>query len=105
MFSNYQYIPIYLFEAYNILVYQFHVPGIKFTDPSQFEQFLHKDFETGKWQCMICKDFSHKTPSCVRNHVESKHLPNTFSYNCPYCGKTFGTNQAFMKHKNRDHKE
>ena len=36
----------------------------------------------------------------MRNHIECKHFPNTFSYNCLDCDKVFGTNNAYLWHKN-----
>ena len=86
------------------ILFHLLIPGFEFTDPSQLDQFMEKN-ATGRMQCSICKDFSHDRTH-VRNHIESKHFPNTFSYNCPYehCGKVFYTFQAIQKHKSRDHK-
>ena len=88
------------------ILFHLLIPGFEFTDPSQLDQFIEKNTE-GRMQCTICKDFSHNSRSHVRNHIESKHFPNTFSYNCPYehCGKIFYTFQAIQKHKSRDHKQ
>ena len=85
----------------------FPIPGFEFTDPSQLDQFVEKNLGDGRWQCTICKDFSNTGKNHVRNHVESKHFPNTFSYNCPFvqCGKVFYTFQAIQKHKSREHKQ
>ena len=82
------------------------IPGFELTDPSQLDQFIEKNLEGGRMQCSICKDYSHDR-SHVRNHIESKHFPNTFSYDCPYenCGKVFNTCQAFQTHKSRVHKQ
>ena len=87
-------------------LFLFLIPGFELTDPSQLDQFIEKNAE-GRMQCTICKDFSHNSRSHVRNHIESKHFPNTFSYDCPYenCGKIFYTFQAIQKHKSRDHKQ
>ena len=41
--------------------------------------------------CGICYKFSNKTTTCVRNHVEAIHFPNTFVYSCPICTTQFTT--------------
>ena len=57
----------------------------------------------GTFACALCS-FSMTRRLHVRNHVESKHFPNTFTYPCPICSKEFGTNKAFLNHKNSEHK-
>ena len=72
------------------------------TCPEDFQKFIHRD-QNGKYGCTLC---SHNVSSLkdVKNHVESKHFPNTFSYSCPLCDKIFGTNSAYTTHKVRYHK-
>lgn len=57
----------------------------------------------GTFACALCS-FNMTRRLHVRNHVESKHFPNTFTYPCPICDKEFGTNKAFSNHKNLEHK-
>ena len=73
------------------------------SNPDDFAQFIQRNLISGEHVCQIC-NYSQKQLWTVKNHVESKHFPNSFTYNCPMCEKVFGTNQAFMKHKNRAHK-
>ena len=73
------------------------------SDPDDFEQFVQRNGNSGHYYCQLC-NYSQAQFSVVKNHVESKHFPNTFSYQCPFCDKHFGTNKAFIIHKNRFHK-
>ena len=71
------------------------------TSPADFDQYLN-NLGAGSYSCTLCSYVKSKT--LVRFHVESIHFPNTFSYNCPHCGKNFGTHKAYVVHKNRIHK-
>ena len=66
-----------------------------------FDQYMSK-IGVGTFSCNICPYV--KTKTMVRNHVESIHYPNTFTYTCPICGKAFGTNNSYVCHKKRAHK-
>ena len=70
------------------------------TKPEDFEKYLMSN-GAGGYTCSLCSYT--KTRTLVRNHVESIHFPNTFTYKCDLCGKTFGTNNAFLMHKKRFH--
>ena len=37
------------------------------------------------------KTFQDKASAMARNHVESQHLPNTFSYPCGLCGEVMSS--------------
>ena len=52
--------------------------------------------------CNLC-DFKHKSKSNVRNHVECKHFPNTYTYNCQLCDQTCNSLKALQNH-NQKHK-
>ena len=71
------------------------LPGL--SDPSELEQFVVK--EQSGYLCSICSVFRHNTKHHVRNHVESKHFPNSFVYSCPTCGKEVSTRKALERHK------
>jgi len=71
--------------------------GKGLSDPSELEQFVVK--EQSGYLCTICSVFRHNTKHHVRNHVESKHFPNSFVYSCPTCGKEVSTRKALERHK------
>ena len=66
-----------------------------------FDQYVNKD-GVGIFSCVICS-YRQRSLFFLRNHVESKHFPNTFDYACPICGKVLGSKHAFLWHK-RSHK-
>lgn len=51
--------------------------------------------------CGICHSFTHRSKYTVQNHIESKHFPNSFLYNCPNCQKTVTTREALGNHKKK----
>jgi len=77
--------------------------GCTFEDPSELLQFVRKDQTDQKFHCSLCDKFSHKYSSCTRNHVESKHFPNMFSYPCDQCDMIFSTKTNFSMHRSRKH--
>jgi len=77
--------------------------GCNFQDPSDLLQFVRKDRSDQKYYCTICENFSHKLSSCTRNHIESQHFPNYFTYTCDLCEMTFGTKTTLNLHRSRKH--
>ena len=77
----------------------------EFDDPSDLLQFVRKDPGDQKHHCTICENFSHATKSCARNHVESKHYPNLFTYSCDICAEIFSTKTNLNAHRTRKHKK
>ena len=71
--------------------------------PEYFDQYIQRVSE-GVLMCNVCGDFSSERRYRVRNHVESKHFPNTFSYQCQQCDTVLGTNTALYRHVQRVHK-
>ena len=70
-----------------------------FTNPEELLQFvIRSEQETGKFMCSICLSFAHAKKYHVRNHVESKHFPNTFEYPCSICKKSYFTRKALESH-------
>ena len=51
--------------------------------------------------CGICYQYSNKSSTNVRNHIESKHFPGMMSYQCEYCQKTCKTKQSLDTHRQR----
>jgi len=77
--------------------------GQAFQDPSELLQYVRKDPEDKKFYCTLCERFSHKAGSMTRNHVESQHFPNTFSYPCDICGEVLTTKSNLWLHRSRKH--
>ena len=74
------------------------------TKPEDFNQFVQRN-ESGVPMCGICSKFTNKSLSNVRNHIESKHYPNTFSYNCKHCQSVFGTYNSLNMHERNSHRK
>ena len=71
--------------------------------PDDFERFIKRS-ESGPFYCQICS-YSNKQFGVLKFHVESKHFPNTFSYQCPQCDTVLGTSRALSRHLQRNHKD
>jgi len=73
-------------------------------DPGCYEdlqQYVART-ESG-YECAICGGFSHKWRANVQYHIESKHFPNHFAWNCDICGKQVGTKKALQNHRSSSH--
>jgi len=57
-----------------------------------------------KFMCVICQRTGLNRRD-VRNHVESLHFPDSFSYTCDLCGKVMKTKKALNNHKYTKHRE
>ena len=68
-----------------------------------FGQYIVREPQDRGYYCAICEQFRRRPVGDVRNHVESKHFPNSFSYPCPDCGDVLGTRKALERHKQRIH--
>ena len=77
--------------------YEWVISGTIITKPEDFDNYVVKN-GAGVFTCMVCS-YNLKNSRDARNHVESKHFPNTFTYRCLACDKTFGTNWALTRHK------
>merc|ERR1711936_315913 len=77
--------------------------GQNFQDPTELHQFVRKDPTDNKYYCSICERFSHSARAMARNHVESQHFPNTFSYPCDLCGEVLSSKSNHMLHRSRKH--
>jgi len=74
------------------------------TSPDDLYIFCTKEPGQNKWKCNICSDYTNNGRNHVRNHVESKHFPNTFQYQCPQCDKTCNTKKGLDVHKSEKHR-
>ena len=73
----------------------------KITKPEDFDKYIIPNQTAGGHSCSLCLQFTHVAKSNVRNHVESRHFPNSFVYNCDHCGHNLGTKKALQRHKAR----
>jgi len=69
----------------------------RFTSPEEFVKFVTRN-DGGVPTCGICFQFSNQAIVNVRNHIESKHFPNSFTYNCPKCQIMKNTKKALEIH-------
>jgi len=57
-----------------------------------------------RFQCTICGK-SHGQKPHAQNHIESKHFPELFTYNCSLCNLTFNGRNKFYVHNSKFHKK
>ena len=84
-------------------IYKIFPLGQTFQDPKELLQFVRRDPDNKKYYCTLCEKFSQKVITLTRNHVESQHFPDTFSYPCDMCGDVLTTNTKLMHHRTRKH--
>jgi len=77
--------------------------GKLFSSPEDLFQYVVKNPVKG-YQCSICEKYKSPARVNVRNHVESKHFPNTFEYPCEYCGKIMYSKNYRDTHISMNHK-
>jgi len=51
--------------------------------------------------CGFCHTFSHHSKTNVLRHIESKHFPNAFLYQCTSCGVAKQTKTALERHMSK----
>jgi len=72
--------------------------------PEDLYAFCIKEPGNPKWTCALCNVFTHNGRGQVRNHVESRHFPNVFEYNCHHCLKTCSTKKGLEVHISEKHR-
>ena len=72
-------------------------------DPVDLKKFIRKEPTDKKYYCTLCNDFSQKSSTNTRNHVEAIHFPNMFSYHCEECDKPCSTMTNYAYHKSTKH--
>jgi len=65
--------------------------------PEDLRQFVLKNEDSGVYTCGICFNMSHKSPWNVRNHVESQHFRDTFTYPCKFCATSNQSDVIFSE--------
>merc|ERR1712013_787196 len=72
---------------------------------NSFEDLLQFVVPTkGGFKCP-CGGYRHSHRGNVQSHIESKHFPNHFVWNCDVCGKQHKTSTALRIHKLRHHRK
>merc|ERR1719186_2225058 len=69
------------------------------TSAEDFKKYIERD-ENGP-HCGICQQFYNRSVTNVRNHIESKHFPNSFMYTCRKCSINVSTKVALDRHITR----
>lgn len=54
-------------------------------------------------KCQLCS-LQFETEKTLKLHLELKHLPSTYVYQCPSCPQKFSSSAAVIKHLSNDHK-
>jgi len=93
------------YEQYQHSMQDSQTKGCSFQDPSDLLQFVRKDPYDQKFHCTLCDRFSHSVITCTRNHVESKHYPDSFTYQCDLCEQIFNSKMQLNNHKQTKHKK
>ena len=77
----------------------------KFQDPSELHIFVGRNpnDEDCKFKCKICGKTSRRG-SDIRDHVENKHFPDYFLYNCEICNDDFKSKIALKNHRTQMHR-
>ncbi|CRK95105.1 CLUMA_CG008583, isoform A [Clunio marinus] len=55
-------------------------------------------------KCQVC-NLPFETEKTLKLHLELKHLPSTYVYQCPSCSQKFSSSAAVIKHLSNDHKK
>jgi len=66
-----------------------------------FDSYIVKEAKSQGYYCSLCSMYGKRGRADVRDHIESRHFPGTFSYNCLQCNQTLPTNKALKRHKQK----
>ena len=81
-----------------ILVFTYPILGVV-QSPEDLKQYIVIG-ERGP-SCGVCHTFSHHSKTNVLRHIESKHFPNAFLYQCTSCGVAKQTKTALERHMSK----
>jgi Zinc finger, C2H2 type/Zinc-finger of C2H2 type len=62
-----------------------------------------EDLDNVPLTCQVC-NLQFETEKTLKLHLELKHLPSTYVYQCPSCPQKFSSSAAVIKHLSNDHK-
>ena len=91
----------------NPLIYDIHLSFSLGFEPDRrmLNEYVKKEVINGRSVsvCTMCGKSNASRPNIV-NHIESVHFPNTFTYTCKYCGKTFNAKNSLYVHISTGHR-
>ena len=89
----------------NLTIDAWYLFPARLPDRSFMNQYVEKDPCGKGFRCSLCEQqgqtFKNKGSYHIINHIESKHFPNTFVYNCDNCDKIMPTAKAQSRHKEK----
>lgn len=53
--------------------------------------------------CQVC-NLQFETQKMLKVHLEIKHSPSSYVYQCPSCSQCFSSSAAVIRHLSNDHK-
>ncbi|KAG5670282.1 hypothetical protein PVAND_000559 [Polypedilum vanderplanki] len=62
------------------------------------------EIRNSQFVCQLC-EVKFETQKTLKLHLEMKHLPSTFVYQCPSCMQAFSSSAAVIRHLSNDHKK
>jgi len=70
------------------------------TDLDQYRVHVSGNARKGEFKCKLCGKISSSRAASFY-HVENKHFPGHYEYNCDRCNKKFDTNTKLANHRRR----
>lgn len=64
---------------------------------------LNNEKDESALVCQVCS-VQFVTEKTLKLHLEMKHLPSAYVYQCPSCPQKFSSSAAVLKHLSNDHK-
>ena len=90
-------------DANSLLINIFILGEGEVTTILSLDSYIGIDPAGSGYYCTICnKPFAKKGQ--LRNHLQSIHFPDSFSYACSYCTAVFNTRNKLYIHKHALHK-
>ena len=86
-------------KQYKTVIFMFILGNI--INPQDFDQYILTS-EDGSFYCGICNQAMNQKGH-LKEHIEAKHFPNVFSYQCSECSHVVGSKIALRNHKKRTH--
>ena len=85
----------------NLINYWLLIDSGDIRKPKDLEQYIFTS-EDGSMFCGICQQTQNRRDH-LREHIEAKHFPNIFTYQCSQCSFVVGSKKALYNHNQRAH--